>query len=253
MTLHEIEDTIQDLTSRHTGLDEGMLVTLLRAGGWEEKDIADAKTLFKGRVSSSVVEETHTEVAVEEKKLPDGLDASHLLPEHNEQVPLVIEPISAYEGSPSLVEASDHGKKEAIPHNLPLRPFETSEHIWPFSRYRDVFYGEQEHEEQKQSTLPPQSAKEEAVLPTPEPAHQPVVVVTPLLIKKEAPDAGIFKPAPTAVLTPVPLPPSEKRIEAEVSSKEKHSHTDENLVVLACFMLFAVLLLLGYMYSNGRL
>jgi hypothetical protein len=47
MTLHEIEETLQILRKRHAGLNEAMLVTLLRAGGWEEKQIEEAKVVFE--------------------------------------------------------------------------------------------------------------------------------------------------------------------------------------------------------------
>lgn len=233
MTLHEIEVNLHDLQSRHPGLDEDMLVMLLRAGGWDEKDITDAKTLFRGRVSSSVVELAPEPVSQE--LLPDGIDPSRLLPEHTHELPMVIE--EKKEEKPvaepvSLVSSTKETGREHLPHNLPLRPFETSEHIWPFSRYRDVFYGE---EEGKNVVVAKESPKEESVPPKP---------------KEERSTSGVFKPGPVVLPEPkkVPLPPP-----VPAPPPSKTSHADEGLVIMACCMLLMVLLILGYMYSNGRL
>jgi hypothetical protein len=231
MTLHEIEETLTTLASRHERLDESMLVTLLRAGGWEEKDIQDAKTLFKGGVSSSFVP---TEPA---PALPDGVDPSHLLMEHNEDAPLVVEertsePISLIKEAP----VPSVKKKEELPHNLPLRPFETSEHVWPFSRYKDIFYGDTE---EPHDVVPEVSPMVEPVSPKP--------VSIPAAERKE-PVVLVAVP-PTPPVEPVFVP----RPAAPQAVVEAHEGGENKLVVLASFMLFAILLLLGYMYQNGRL
>ena len=47
MTITEIESTLRELRARHQNLNEGTLVTLLTAGGWEDKIIKEAITLFR--------------------------------------------------------------------------------------------------------------------------------------------------------------------------------------------------------------
>lgn len=220
-------------------------MTLLQAGGWDERDIVDAKTLFKARAfSQQKATPLKQEETTEEKLLPDGIDPSHLLLDHNDQVPMKVEEKSASsEETPSLlVESSASVQKEEFPHNLPLRPFETSEHIWSFSRYRDVFHGEPEVQK---TESPHESARTEKES---DPTDASVQTPTPKEVKGEMVTAGVFKPSPVSFSVP-----PEKQIEAPHPSNLKGSHTDENLVILACFMLFVVLLLLGYMYSNGRL
>jgi hypothetical protein len=232
MTLHEIEETLATLESRHGRLDEAMLVTLLRAGGWEEKDIEDAKTLFEGRGSSSF-----DTVAPEAKALPDGIDPSHLLMDHNEGVPQAIAqpPKEPQEEPSSLIveQSAGSGRKEELPHNLPLRPFETSEHVWPFSRYKDVFYGDTD--------------EAEAPAPSPVPAPVPHAPI-PVPVQKE----HVFIPAspPPQSTPPLGKTPILNPYQPPTATKAKG---EDRLVMLASVMLLAILLLLGYMYKNGRL
>lgn len=111
-------------------------------------------------------------------------------------------------------------KKQAeIPDDLPLLPFESSEQVWPFSRYKDVFHGE--------------------VMPD-------VVVSQPEYPKKESATIAVVVPPKPPKL----LPEDELEIDLEKTPMTKG---DESLVFLAGLMLFVIILILGYMYSNGRL
>lgn len=243
MTLSETEETIKTLQSRHQGLNEEMLITLLQAGGWENKHIEEAKMIFRSLGNRSIALSK-----VESKNVPlpplqeshlfiPQADVDHLLEEHN----TVTEVVSVPQPQSLVVErvpVQQNRNKEELPHNLPLRPFETSEHIWPFSRYRDVFYGD----------LPAEPKIEKTEVKT----H---VNVTPQVT--------------VHVDTPAPQPPEvrvvEKIVERIVEKPVPYAvpvstHTapqtgggDEKLVILACVMLLTILLLLGYMYSNGRL
>lgn len=47
MNLHEIEKVLRTLSSQHSNLTEETLLVLLRAGGWEEKTIREALVLFR--------------------------------------------------------------------------------------------------------------------------------------------------------------------------------------------------------------
>ncbi len=233
MTLHEIEQTLDTLRTRHPGLDEAMLVTLLRSGGWEEKQVEEARVLFKtGSLEEGVTEEHISLPIVEtEAVLPPMVDDKHLLLAHNddevvevekeevkpvEVVPII--PVVEQQSlvSPALVQNTE--TRDGLPHNLPLRPFETSEHIWPLSRYKDVFYGnvaEEAHAETSQSEIKATPKMEERVAYTPKEVAQPFI---PTQTNPSQPSSG-----------------------------------DEKLVIMACVMLLIILLLLGYMYSNGRL
>src|SRR4051812_9681813 len=93
MTLHEIEETVRTLASRHEKLDEATLVTLLRAGGWEDKEIADAKTIFASGIDSVLVASSHAIVSDQAHILPDPADIEHLLTAHSEVPEEKSEPI----------------------------------------------------------------------------------------------------------------------------------------------------------------
>ena len=213
MTLNEIQSTLDTLRIRHSNLDEQMLTTLLYASGWDDRAVHDAITLFHGRkiVEAPSVKDTSLE---EKNILPEMAHIDHTLLAHNEdqetvsieeekQESKIIEEKHESEPQSLIVPERDlsYKKDNELPSNLPLRPFETTHHIWPFSRYKDVFYGE----------------------------------VMPILKKdeKEMAEKNIIE-----------------HIHLESTPLTKN---DEKLIVLACTMLLVILLLLGYMYSNGRL
>lgn len=120
-------------------------------------------------------------------------------------------------------------KNVELPANLPLLPFESSPHIWPFSKYKDVFHGEEK--------------KEEAY------GEQPVSVVSaqPTRVPDQITQSGpvVSKETPT-----VTQAEGDEEITLEKTPLTKG---DESLVFLAGVMLLAIILILGYMYSNGRL
>ncbi len=112
----------------------------------------------------------------------------------------------------------DHEKKIEIPSNLPLLPFESSPHIWSFSKYKDMF-----HKEEIQ-----------------------VITVMP---QKEKESIKVSKDSSQEKLTP-----QINEIDEEVTlNKVPLTKGDKSLISLAGMMLFVIILILGYMYSNGRL
>ncbi len=107
-------------------------------------------------------------------------------------------------------------REEKIPENLPLLPFESSPHVWSFSRYKDVFHGE---------VMPDKIEPE---------YHQ--VSITPLESLPQKHVVHDVSLEDEIVVEKIPL------------NKE-----DESLVFLAGVMLLGIILILGYMYSHGRL
>lgn len=248
MTLHEIEETLDQLSSRHSSLDEAMLVTLLRSGGWEEKNIQEALMLFRSGGAMPRAEEAAQKTIPlpplqEEPTLMPPVDENHLLEEGSDDLSREEEKQETAPSEPqSLVEPVPEpviGKKEELPHNLPLRPFETSEHIWPFSRYKDVFYGETEPESQPVVAAVPEAKKEESK------------VETTITETSSAPSQTEVKKEETIPAPVATLPPSSSLKKG--GTPASLTKGDEKLIVIACGMLVIILLLLGYMYSNGRL
>lgn len=236
MTLHEIEQTLDTLRTRHPGLDEAMLVTLLRSGGWEEKQVEEARMMFKTGSPQSASKEEYLPLPTVETEmvLPLPVDDKHLLFAHNDEAavevhekqeapevkPIEMAPIVPVVEPQSLVSSApiQRGEvRDGLPHNLPLRPFETSEHIWPLSRYKDVFYG----------NSPDESSTE---------IKSEEKVSAPVTEKRVD-----YAPERVQSFTPNQTP------------SPQTSAGDEKLVIMACVMLLVILLLLGYMYSNGRL
>lgn len=211
MTLNEIQSTLDTLRIRHPSLDEAMLGTLLRAGGWDEKSIQEAGHLFRKPTREEFSQRENLPLLEREYVLPESARIDHMLLDRNkvsEEAIVSLPEIKVLEEKEEepqsliLPEVEQVSKTESsLPDNLPLRPFESTPHVWPFSRYKDVFYGE---------VMPTLSSEE----------------------KNEAEKQVI------------------KQIHVEQVPLTKK---DEGLIVLASTMLLVILILLGYMYSNGRL
>lgn len=112
-------------------------------------------------------------------------------------------------------------KISQIPEDLPLLPFESSSHVWSFAHYKNMFHGEVKEEKSSESTKV-EPAKEESVKPS---SFIPNKENNPYVAKEN--DIDIEK---------VPM-----------------TRGDESLVFLAGIMLLVIILILGYMYSHGRL
>ncbi|MEN9881224.1 MAG: hypothetical protein RLZZ308_407 [Candidatus Parcubacteria bacterium] len=138
----------------------------------------------------------------------------------------------------SLIPDVDHSiiktEQGAIPGNLPLIPFEDSEHVWSFDKYKHAF-----HEESSDTAVSISQGEQTNNIQQ----IQPIPVIdTPFSVTKER-SGG----------TPHRID-SEENSSAELDfEKTPITRSDQSLVVLASFMLLAIILILGYMYSNGRL
>lgn len=110
-----------------------------------------------------------------------------------------------------------------IPGNLPLLPFESSPHIWSFSHYKDIFHKDTPiKEEIKVISVMPEELKQQVYTANKPQEEKPV-------LKKVIPDEEV------------------------IIDKVPYNREDGSLVFLAAVMLFVIILILGYMYSNGRL
>jgi hypothetical protein len=255
MTINEIETTLHTLEARHPTLDEAMLVTLLTAGGWDDASIKDAVALFrKGTYKENQVQKTVQETSSPAQILPIMVDIDHRILEHNPEDVIVenkkitegvhsTQEIIKIEEPQSLIEPIEvlpmRSHEDELPHNLPLRPFESTTHVWPFSRYKDVFHGEVMPTKALEQDKKPRGRLE---IREPE-AESKIEIQKP--IEKEVIRERVIE--------------TQKIIEKHVVVDHVHlertplTGKDEKLIVLASTMLLAVLLLLGYMYSNGRL
>ncbi|MDB5259826.1 MAG: hypothetical protein JWN37_57 [Candidatus Nomurabacteria bacterium] len=243
MTLNEIEETLSTLKKRHPDLDDELLITLLEAGGWDERAIKDAVLLFhhkKESPSMSKVKVESLSKMEEENLLPPEVDSGHLLLDKNEDVDVrTKEPESLLSPGIENVKISEIkvAKKEAEPpHNLPLRPFETAPHVWEFSKYKDVFYGD--------------------VMPEPAPSLETKIEEKKEVRIKTKVESKVEAKAPEVKeiekKEDVTLPP-EKLVENVYITKTPPTKKDEHLIFIAIAMLLLILLILGYMYSNGRI
>lgn len=308
MTINEIENTLLTLCKRHPNLTEESLRTLLASGGWEDKVIRDAVSLFTshrntfvGLHSSAPTKETmpHIQEAVSVYKksdidIPsvvvsqntnqgssehivyfDGKGEEEVIPVVSEnsvdvpkeekkivssvvvnippqitpvpqahietvEVPNVpeVKPITA--SDIQNVEA-DHVEPQSlilpaitpaqrvvlpeIPPNLPMKPFESTSHVWPFSKYKETFHRDTTATiDQVRTTTQP--------VPTQTTSNQP-----PRSLEN----------------TSVYIPPQQRTKKRTVVKRSGFDGEDEGLIFLTGSMLFIIIMLLAYMYANGRL
>lgn len=151
---------------------------------------------------------------IEEKEFPKVVEQK-IIEQKKEDTQIskvaIIEPQSLIE---QKIEARSPVQPIELPENLPLKPFESAPHVWPFSKYKEVFHG---------SGVPILSSKEED------------------LVKKEKESQVYVKNV------------EEKQVIKKVKVKRTgFDGEDEGLIFLTGITLLIILLLLAYMYSNGR-
>jgi len=195
--LQDINLALTNLTRIHEGLSEEKLNMLLSAAGWEKKDIDDAVLMWKnGEIGKEITERIEEEKKEEVSKSPDV----NKTPANTAETVKVDPSLKKEEKIPN---PEDH-----LPHNLPLRPYESSFVTVPFSDYRKRFTSPVITESRE--NLPPKKIAEEQI--------------------------NISKPS----------------YEEEKISSPLHSE-DKVLVLIASSLFLVLMILLGYMYSNGRL
>ena len=231
MTINEIQSTLDQLRKRHPDLNEGLILTLLQAGGWDENAIQEAQMLFRSESSkkelphddqvflpenpelllSSAPEKT-------EELIPHNIPLESLHPIEKESL-IVSEEVDNTATLPKLMNV--------IPENLPIKPFEPSPHNWAFSKYKAIFHGD--------TTPEPEVLPEKKSIPELK-KEVPAQVETVAYPKKEAIQ-------PIEVIVP-------RHIEV---TKTPLTKEDEGLIAMAALFVVIVILLILYMYSNGRL
>jgi hypothetical protein len=224
MTISDIENTLVILKKLHPNLNEEMLNTLLRASGWEEKYIKDAVLVFrsKGGVLVSPLEKLFIPNE-EEKVLPSEIDTTHELLEHNP--------------NDNLVEINNQISFNKETSTESFIPPTTTENI---------------------NNLKKESLIEPVVSNTINRQKSEIPENLPLLPFEGSSHVWTFsKYKDTFNDDAVSDINNEKK---EVEGSPNHhvvliplSEKDEKMLLMAYISLFIILLLLGYMYANGRL
>lgn len=221
MTINEIESTLASLKSRHPDLDETMLTTLLLAAGWDDRSRNDALAVFRGR--SSVIPQKNMAslpTLQTEDVLPPTVPIDHMLLSHNPEskevtvTPVVVEKIA-------VVQHTEEPQSLIIPPPRAVSPKEEVEppHNLPLRPFETAphVWSFARYKNVFHGDVMPQKEAEVII------ENKPVVV-------------PVFVPVATPQVATIPL-----------------DKKDESLVVLASVCLLVILLLLGYMYSNGRI
>ena len=281
MTINEIETTLESLQERHDDLNEASLLTLLKAGGWEEKAIREALAVYRKLHAIQPEESAGESFGKAFPKIQESpvfipeVDAHHLLLDHynnqgeeysktnlqaltvevgNLKQSVVVleketdappakkeEKIESKEVTQILQQETKHEPQSLIlsnessfvqekvisiepPHNLPLKPYDATPHIWSFARYKSIFYGTSKDEDEKV-----EEKKKEQVGGKPKEVIAPVTAV-------DSQTSSHHDSHHVIHMHSTPL------------SRDEH-----RLVLLSGTMLIAILLMLGYMYGHGRL
>ena len=120
-----------------------------------------------------------------------------------------------------LPETRQLNLEENLPENLPLKPFESTGHVWSLSRYKEVFHRDDSNPSKQDEKNINSEHIEESKTSKPEPS-----------VHKEKEDVVV------------------KKIKIKRTGFDGE---DEGLIFLTGTALLVIILLLAYMYSNGRL
>ena len=164
MTINDIENILYTLKTNHPDLNDDLLVTILKAGGWEEKNIRDAVTIFHSSVGKKLSIPSSVKFAPiqTENILPEIIDTTHELSDHYENN------IEKKDNNETDIEKIDFKKedkdksekeliktpstnenKSEIPENLPIKPFDNNQQPLSFSAYKNFFPQKEEMETEK--------------------------------------------------------------------------------------------------------
>lgn len=222
-------------------------ITFFRPDGTEEGKLIVPENVSQKREEEKVVTHKQVEAMYQETQPPvQNLveDETQRKGKSKEDIAREREELSKKEADSYLPEESlireiveqprDRSSVE-LPENLPLVPFESSPHVWSFGRYKDTFHRD---ENVKMET------KESASIVSLQ-IEKPTEALTEKVMLSNA--------LPTSTSSPsVSTTKNEESVEVDFE-KTPITKGDESLVVLAGVMLLAIMLILGYMYSNGRL
>lgn len=242
----QIEMPNNDITFYTTdGNEEGVLHSFESVSEKKENVPKETIKIIPPEISHEVVNKITVEEKPKENKFLVLEEVSST--PHVESIPEAVIPqieIKIIEPESLITHENKTPKKQAvqeviIPGNLPLLPFESSPHVWSFSRYQDVFHG---------SIMPKDTPKAVEVIPTSTIPSQPPS--TPLSVP-------VLPNVDSTSVKEVEVQGSIKNNSNEedlvIVEKIPLTKKDESLVFLAGTMLLVIILILGYMYSNGRL
>lgn len=279
MNLHEIEKALRTLNDQHSNLTEDTLLILLRAGGWEEKTIREALVLFR-----TLDFKVSTGVPAMFPQAEKGMAFPHI--EDKVELPGLVKEDHRIEEKRAIATPAPHSV------NISSATGEidkVSKSTFEIERKTLEVEGPQEKIfsliERDESVPVPQESKNmivAAIDKTPtgspsKPSLQMVSSSTSAFKKNELPEnlpLKVYEHSPHAI------PFSQYRdtvygiIEEEqeggayeegssiivpeveinsTSTKVSAFEAETKLVILASVMLLTIMLLLGYMYTNGRL
>lgn len=212
MRINEIQSTLDQLKERHPKLNEGLISTLLGAGGWDERSIKEAIALFKSNQENLSLPHQDNISFLELPNL--------LLNEKNKDEDLAKE--KPKESLVASLAANLFAKKvkvkATLPDDLPLKPFDSSPNVWSFSRYKDIFYGSEKEEEIEEEEISPKKIVKK--------------------VKTDNQSGGVQKKFKITEVTLEKVPVTTE---------------DEGIIASIGMFLLIVILMVIYMYLNGRL
>lgn len=207
----------------------------------EERAIIDAVAVYRGKYlpkqESSISTNTKLLPNIQEKPVfvPE-VEVGHLLLDHYENKgddytdthpSLDVQHTEAQSEPVSLVvppPAFTIKRIEEPPHNLPVKPYEQTAHVWSFARFKSIFFGDS-------------VASDETIV---EEHHEEAKKIIPLpVVEQKKPVVAVIQSHDSSHVIEMKSTPL--------------SRDEYRLVLLASMMLLAILLLLGYMYGHGRI
>lgn len=236
MQREDIQNALSKILSDHQGLTKTKLTLLLEAANWDTEDRHTALQIFDETPAQKVIDE----VAVPKEIVPEKVN----------------EEVKVEKGVEESKISEDH---VVIPYESHF-PIAKDEHVAELTLSHEDALLQPEPVKSMTQTVPQETKKEVKPVGTYDSREMlpPNLPVRPFASSaKSIPFAhfGRFFTPHTEVMPPAPVhyaPPlvQRPRLQIHFNSVRKE---DMSLVVTAIAMFLVLILLLGYMYSNGRL
>lgn len=229
-TIPFVRDTLSNKDIKNGAVEELQIKTTseLLPNNKEEVGIVEEKSIPDIPEANQSIKETDFD---DQNNLID-LNKTEIYPQQNTiqlaSLPQAVIPEEEESLIVPLEEKKSPQKQNHIPEDLPLVPFESSPHVWSFAKYKNVFHSGETISEEEVASI----------------EQTRVAIETPEIKNNQELPPIKNKPIDTK---------DKDDVEEIIVEKTPMTREDESLVFLAGIMLLAIILILGYMYSNGRL
>jgi hypothetical protein len=225
MNLFDVKNALETIVRLNPGIKEDRLIVLLQAANWDHAHIDEAVILFRGmtpEIPAPQVDEKH--LLPKHEEVPQSVSFDAVIPSLDKpQVP-VVSPYQVHQTAQKIEQPPQQAEpiatvvpqEEHLPAGLPVKPFDASPNVLTFSKYKDMYHGGE-------------------IIPVLQKGGRTIISSSTGEELIHIPNTGFIP----------------KRYVFDPT--EPLTGTDVSLFFVVGMLLLIIVLLSGYMYTNGRL